>query len=40
MMALRAAVKWGIGVDNVDFDACEIYEYLLPIPRDVWCRGC
>ena len=26
---LRAAVKWGIGVDNVDFDAC--YELGIPI---------
>lgn len=26
---LKAAVKWGIGVDNVDFDACE--ELRIPI---------
>jgi D-3-phosphoglycerate dehydrogenase / 2-oxoglutarate reductase len=26
---LKAAVKWGIGVDNVDFDACE--EFGIPV---------
>lgn len=26
---LRAAVKWGVGVDNVDFDACK--EFNIPI---------
>jgi D-3-phosphoglycerate dehydrogenase len=37
---LKAAVKWGIGVDNVDFAACK--DLGIPIintPPDVWRRG-
>ena len=33
---LKAAVKWGIGVDNVDFDACESLEIPITNTPDMF----
>ena len=37
MGRLKAAVKWGIGVDNVDFDACR--EFAIPITNTPYMFG-
>ena len=36
---LKHCVKWGVGVDNVDFNACKKHEYLFQIPASVWWRS-